>query len=185
MFESLKIVALSVAAAVVYGVVHDQFTARICVEYFTIGHPPMFATESPTLLAFGWGFIATWWVGVILGIPAAWLARVGNKPKLSAVQLLRPIAFLLAIMATGAITVGSIAYVLARNGTLFLLDPLAGRIPESKHAAFIADSGAHLASYGIGFLGGVVLCCWIWRERRLAEMRSRLRGPDLAAERTA
>jgi len=177
MTEFLKIIGLSVAAAVVYGIVHDQFTARICVEYFTVGHPPMFDTESPTLLAFGWGFIATWWVGVILGIPAAWLARVGAKPKLCAAQLLRPLAFLLAIMATGAATVGSIAYMLARNGTLFLTDPLAQRLPTTKHAAFLADCGAHLASYGIGLFGGVVLCCWIWRERRLADWRERGERP--------
>jgi len=176
MFEFLKIIALAVAAAVLYGVIHDQFTARICVEYFTIGHPPMFATESPTLLALGWGVIATWWVGVILGIPAAWLARVGSKPKISAARLIRPIAFLLAIMATGAATVGSVAYVLAGNGTLVLTGPIAQRVPEAKHAAFIADGGAHLASYGIGFLGGVVLCLWIWRERRLAAWHERQAG---------
>lgn len=173
MFESLKIIALAVAAAVVYGVVYDQFTTRICVEYFTIGHPPVFATQSPTMLAFGWGFIATWWVGVILGIPAAWLARVGSRPKLGAAQLTRPIVFLFSIAATGAITAGSIAYVLARSGKLVLTGPIAERVPEAKHAAFLADCGAHLASYGIGFIGGAVLCCWIWRERKLAELRQR------------
>jgi hypothetical protein len=170
MFESLKIIALAVASAVVYGIVHDQFTARICVEYFTVGHPPVFQTQSPTLLALGWGVIATWWVGVILGIPAALLARFGSKPKISARQLIRPIGFLFAIAGTGAVTVGTIAYVLARNGTLFLMGPIAQRVPEAKHAAFIADSGAHLASYGVGFIGGIVLCIWIWRERRMAAL---------------
>jgi len=38
------IVLLCIVAAVVYGVVHDQVTARVCVEYFTIGHPPVFDT---------------------------------------------------------------------------------------------------------------------------------------------
>jgi hypothetical protein len=27
----------------------------VCVEYFTIGHQPIFHTDDPTLLAFGWG----------------------------------------------------------------------------------------------------------------------------------
>jgi len=69
--EMVKIVLLCIVSAVVYGILHDQVTARACVEYFTIGHPPVFKTDSPTLLALGWGVIATWWVGLLLGIPAA------------------------------------------------------------------------------------------------------------------
>ena len=67
--ESLKIIALCIFSAVLYGILHDQVTARVCVEYFTIGHPPVFATESPTLLAIGWGIIATWWGRAVLGHP--------------------------------------------------------------------------------------------------------------------
>ena len=89
--ESLKIILLSVLAAVVYGILHDQVTTRICVEYFTIGHPPVFNTDNPTWLAFGWGTIATWWVGFILGIPLALVSRLGSWPKFNAAHLLRPI----------------------------------------------------------------------------------------------
>lgn len=49
--ESLKIILLYILAAIVYGICHDQVTARVCVEYFTIGHPPIFHTDSPTLKA--------------------------------------------------------------------------------------------------------------------------------------
>jgi hypothetical protein len=52
--HALRIIALCVAAAVTYGVLHDQITSRVCVEYFTVGHPPVFGTEDPTLLALGW-----------------------------------------------------------------------------------------------------------------------------------
>jgi hypothetical protein len=55
MIENLKIILLCVAAAIEYGVAHDQITARVCLEYFTVFHPPVFATQSPTALAFGWG----------------------------------------------------------------------------------------------------------------------------------
>jgi hypothetical protein len=60
LIESLKIILLCIVAAIVYGILHDQVTARVCVEYFTIGHPPIFHTDDPTLLALGWGVIATW-----------------------------------------------------------------------------------------------------------------------------
>jgi hypothetical protein len=52
--QSLAIVGLCGLSAVTYGIVHDQITARVCVEYFTIGHPPVFDTNSPTLLGLGW-----------------------------------------------------------------------------------------------------------------------------------
>ena len=50
MMQWLAIVLLSVLTCVTYGIVHDQITARICVEYFTIGHSPGFDTDDPTLL---------------------------------------------------------------------------------------------------------------------------------------
>ncbi len=47
----LAILFMCIAAAVVYGVVHDQVTARVCVEYFTVGHPRIIApTPGPTPL---------------------------------------------------------------------------------------------------------------------------------------
>ncbi|MDA0768159.1 MAG: hypothetical protein O3A92_15225 [Verrucomicrobia bacterium] len=37
--QVVAIILASVAAAIVYGIIHDQVIARICVEYFTIVHP--------------------------------------------------------------------------------------------------------------------------------------------------
>lgn len=67
--EALKIAATCVLAAILYGIIHDQFTARICIEYFTVFHPPIFDTQSPMLLGIGWGIIATWWVGAFFAVP--------------------------------------------------------------------------------------------------------------------
>jgi hypothetical protein len=39
--EFVAIVLISVGMAVAYGIVHDQITARVCVEYFTIEHEPL------------------------------------------------------------------------------------------------------------------------------------------------
>jgi len=82
--ETLKIILLSVLAACVYGIVHDQITAQVCVEYFTVAHPPILGgTQSPLLLGLGWGIIATWWVGLPLGLIIAAAARVGGMPKIT------------------------------------------------------------------------------------------------------
>jgi uncharacterized protein YneF (UPF0154 family) len=48
--EAFKIAVLCIIAAVLYGIVHDQFIARIYIEYFTISHP-RFSTHS---LRIGW-----------------------------------------------------------------------------------------------------------------------------------
>ena len=85
--ERIRIVLLALFAAICYGIVHDQVTARVCLEYFTIGHPPLFSTTSPTLLALGWGVVATWWVGLPLGLLLAVAARGGQRPPLSAADL--------------------------------------------------------------------------------------------------
>src|SRR5690349_18959242 len=104
--ETIKIVLLCILSAVVYGILHDQVTARVCVEYFTIGHPPMFDTDSPTLLALGWGIIATWWVGLLLGIPAALVSRLGSWPKYDAAHLIRPVCGLMVVMGCASLLAG-------------------------------------------------------------------------------
>jgi hypothetical protein len=45
-------------------------------------------------------------------------ARAGRRPTLAASELLRPITFLLALMAAIAVLSGIAGYVLARNGVL-------------------------------------------------------------------
>ena len=164
--ESLKIILLCIVAAIVYGILHDQVTARVCVEYFTIGHPPIFHTDDPNLLAFGWGVIATWWMGLILSIPAVLAARLGSWPRFDATDLLRPIGCLLIVMACSSLLAGIAGYFTAKAGVIRLDGFLASRVPAAKHVAFLADGAAHLAAYGVGFFGGLVLCGWVVAQRR-------------------
>ncbi len=44
--EFAKIIGLCILAAIGYGIVHDQVTARICVEYFTVFHAPILGVRS-------------------------------------------------------------------------------------------------------------------------------------------
>jgi hypothetical protein len=167
--EFLKIVLLAVLAAVLYGVLQDQVTTRVCVEYFTLGHPPVFATDDPTLLALGWGVIATWWVGVLLGVPLACCARLGSRPPLTAAQLVVPIGIQLVSVAAIALAAGFAGYAAARSGAVVLIGELADRVPRERHVLFIADLWAHLAAYVSGGLTGLVVCRAAWVKRgRLA-----------------
>jgi hypothetical protein len=163
--QALGIILMSIIAAVIYGIAHDQVTARVCVEYFTIGHAPIFGTDDPTLLGIGWGIIATWWVGFLLGVPLAIAARLGSRPKRSVGSLVRPIARLLGVMAACALVAGVTGWLLARNGVISLVPRLADRIPPERHAAFLADGWAHSASYLVGFVGGIVVVILVYRSR--------------------
>ena len=157
----LKIVGLSVLAAIGYGILHDLVTTRICVEYFTIFHPPILGgTQSPTLLALGWGVIATWWVGVLLGVPLAILARVGSRPVLTASDVLPMIRTLLIIMGVSAFVAGITGYFI---GTM--PPSMAEVLPPERHRRFLADWWAHNASYASGFVGGIVLWAVAYRKR--------------------
>ena len=162
---ALKIVALSVLAAVLYGILHDQVTVRICVEYFTVGHVRLIESESPTVLGLFWGVVATWWVGLPLGAGLAFFARIGRRPKLEAGDLVRPLVRLLMAMYGIAIFAGLIGYVTAQAGIFHLVERLATRIPPEHHVPFLVCGWAHSASYLAGLVGGITLWILTWRKR--------------------
>jgi hypothetical protein len=172
--ESIKIVLLCVGAAIVYGIGHDHITARISLEYFTIGHPPILGgTQDPSLLAFGWGVIATWWVGVMLGVPAAVLARAGSRPKFGWRDLRVAIAVLMGVVAISAVVGGLVGYAtggLVANASWFHEQGIHG----NRIIRFTTAAGAHQAAYGAGFIGGILTWGWIWWRRGRAERRALL-----------
>jgi hypothetical protein len=163
--KAVNIVLMCVAATVAYGIIHDQVTARVCVEYFTVGHPPLFTTEDPTLLGIGWGIVATWWVGLLLGIPLALVARAGGRPKRTVGSLIRPVACLMAVMSFCAFASGLAGWLLAQNDLIFLVGPVARKLSADRHAPFLADLWAHWASYLVGLIGGLVVMIRVWRSR--------------------
>ncbi|KAF0241267.1 MAG: hypothetical protein FD180_4542 [Planctomycetota bacterium] len=166
------IVLLCSAAAVVYGIIHDQITARVCVEYFTIAHPPLVNSDSPTVLGFAFGAAATWWVGALLGVVLATCCEAGPWPRIPPRDLMKPILILLGAMAVLATSAGFIGYHvgIGREQTDWWIYE---GIPEIRMARFSADAWAHLASYAFGALGGVVLSTWaLLRRHKLAHPAS-------------
>ena len=144
---------------------HDQFTVRVCLEYFTIGHAPVFPTHDPTLLGLGWGVIATWWVGLALGVGLAIAARAGSRPRRDLQSLLRPVGKLLAVMAAAALMMGIAGWIAADAGWVRLWGEMAQRVPAEKQVPFMAAMWAHSASYVVGIVGGVETIISVWRSR--------------------
>lgn len=152
-----RIVATGILAGVAYGLVHDQITAHLCVEYFTVGHPTIVDTESPLVLGLLWGVIATWWAGAILGALLGLAATLGPWPPVPPQQLHRPILRLLGAMALGAAIMGLVGYALARNDQLYLHPWLIRTIHPTDPASYQAVWFAHNASYGFAALGALML----------------------------
>lgn len=69
---------------------------------------------------------------------------------------------LLLVMAACTGLAGLTGWLLARAGGVWLLEPLAARVPPALHARFLADLWAHGASYACGLIGGLVLTLRVW-----------------------
>lgn len=164
----LAIVGLSVGLAVAYGVLHDLVTAHVCVEYFTVGHAGMGgpADPSPWVQALFWGWAATWWMGLLLGLLLASAARLGPWPRRSPRSLLRPLLALLLVSGAAALLAGLLGAWLAGRGQVTLVGPWAAAVPPERHVAFLADLWAHNASYLVGGLGGLLLAARVLRRRQ-------------------
>ena len=160
------VISLGIAAAVAYGIVHDLVTAHLCVEYFTVAHPRIIASEDPVVLALFWGVFATWWVGLVLGFLLAFATQAGRSPPVAFLRVARQIAMLLAVAAASAAGAGAIAWWLAACAWIVPPGEFATRIAAARHARFLAVAAAHSVSYGVAFLGGAVLVVGNWRRRR-------------------
>ena len=165
MIEWLKIVGFSVTAAITYGILHDLITVHLALEYFTVAHPPVFPTQNPILLAFGWGVIATWWVGLGLGVVLASCARLGHWPRVGLCAVRPRILCLIASMAGMAILSGLAGSALMASG-MNVIGPWVGDIPEGRQVPFAGAAWAHSASYLVGILGGLFACWSTARERQ-------------------
>ncbi|MCL2117089.1 MAG: hypothetical protein FWH27_01555 [Planctomycetaceae bacterium] len=164
--ETIKIIGTTIIAACIYGMAHDMVTAHVCVEYFLPpAHPVIFPTTSPVALALIWGIIATWWVGLFLGLPLAFVCRIGRMPKLTAKDMICPILVMLVILYFASMLSGVLGYFSTHIG-VGLLPPLSTAVAPERHALFLFDIWAHGAAYLLGVVGGIVLMVWTWKKRR-------------------
>jgi hypothetical protein len=163
--EYIKIVVLSILAACIYGIAHDLVTAHVCIEYFMPPfHPVIVPTDSPIALALIWGVIATWWVGLFLGILLAFVCRLGRRPKLTVKDVIRPIIVLLTCIYAASMLSGTIGYAAARMGWITLPDGFV--LEQHIHASLVFNFVAHNSAYLFGAIGGIVVMFHLWKKRR-------------------
>jgi len=148
-----------------YGIIHDQITAHLCVEYFTVVHPPIFHTQSPTVLAFCWGIAATVGIGAVFGSVLAEVSQSEGLPPYPILRLCRLIFVLLATTALAAFLAGLLGFELSRYSLISPPVAFAQLISPARHNRFMAVWFAHGASYLAGLTGGTFLILHIWNQR--------------------
>jgi len=175
MKESLKITGASILAAILYGIAQDMVTVRVSLEYFTAGHPNVFNTANPTVLALGWGVIASWWAGLILGLCLSVAAQYGPRVRLRLVDIAAPACMLIVIVGTCTAVAGELAFRYLGScvrSPLFLSADEAFAWSDNQCARFAAAACAHTVTYLTACVGGLVLCVRTWRIRPAKISRS-------------
>lgn len=145
----------------VYGMLQDQFSARLCPEYFTVLHNPIPGLSDPTLVGIVWGFLASAGGGIAMGYAAGLSGTLGNNPPYTTRELLK--AMLLLIGAVGLITLMTGVGVY-RHAEMFsiTLDPrLNELIPVELHRNAFTVACYHFAAYGSAISGSIIMCVCI------------------------
>ncbi|QDT90064.1 hypothetical protein Pan161_17090 [Gimesia algae] len=148
-----------------YGMIHDQISYTVSPEYFTrfkfqqFGLP--WGEQSQRLGAAVVGFMATWWMGVLVSLPLGLFSFRFPTPDMMARKL--AIAFLIVILVallTGLLGLGIAMIVINAetiDGSLRLVRP-----NVQDPIQFVRVGFMHNASYLGGLLGliaGIIYLC--------------------------
>lgn len=127
LIESLKIIGLTTAGSIAYGITHDLITTQISFDYFAadVTHhgpttreyfPAVYRSNSRIAYAFLWGTIATWWVGAGTGILLAGAAQLGSKKPTYWRELIEPVGYTLAANLAVSLSFGLATYLTTSDG---------------------------------------------------------------------
>lgn len=152
----ILIVFLSCVIAGIYGILHDQLTYSISPEYYTefkfgqFGVAGISANER--FLAAIVGFMATWWMGLLIGILLAFIGLTHKTAK--AMFIITMKAILLTLIITAVTGLVGLAY-----GKLFLV----GQPVENFEGWYIPNTVKDLDSFimvgsmhNFSYFGGVI-----------------------------
>jgi len=162
----LQTVLISTAAAILYGLIHDQITIRICPEYFTVWHPHVSNSENLTIVALIWGVIATWWMGAFLGMLLGACATVGHRPVPPFKFVARSIVLIMLSSAAAAILAGVICWQVRWDAPSSIMGPQIIELAPEARRRFSVDLAIHNASYNFAPIAAIIAGIAIWRYRR-------------------
>jgi len=150
----------------IYGVIHDQVSYSFSHEYFTrlkfqqFGIP--WAYQSPRLGAAYVGFLATWWMGVLVFLLLGLFGFMFPTPKLMAINLAR--SFLVVVVIAFLTGLSGLAYgYIQVDETTIAAYMLWLRPGVTEPIQFVRVGFMHNASYlgGVtGLVGGIIFLVW-------------------------
>jgi hypothetical protein len=155
-----RFIVLSVCAAAIYGIIHDEITAHLAPEYFTVAHPALIPTQSPFWLGLFWGVVATTPMALLLGWLLGAIAHSPNLPPEPMANLAKTLAVLFIAMAASAILAGFSAWIMANRYGARFPDAWDAAVPSAHRPAFLAVWAAHIASYASSL---VIFSVWAGR----------------------
>lgn len=161
----IGLVVLAGAAAGLFGAAHNQLSYSIGPDYFHVIKFPQFQIEnvSPRLGAAIVGALASWWMGVLVGLPAFLFGLVAVADARAYFAAGIGAIGLVILLATAAAMLGLMAGI-ALSGTS-LLDFIP--IPQGADPIHIQRAGLmHEASYLGGALGAILAFWPMLRARR-------------------
>ena len=148
-----------------YAMLQDQFSVRLCPEYFTVLHNPINGLTDPTLLGITWGFLGSWWGGALLGYGAGLAATLGKQPPMTVKQLLKPMLCVIAFVAACTALAG-ISVAMNADGFSISINTLSiEAIPIQRRTPAFIVATYHLVVYAASVLGSVVCIVWIANNR--------------------
>ncbi|ODS22374.1 hypothetical protein AB835_14530 [Candidatus Endobugula sertula] len=153
-------------AAAAFGAVHNQISFTIGASYFydvkfaQFAIEPMFHNRIGAALV---GALASWWMGLLMGLPAFALGAVTQKGRRRFFYAgLRAIGVAITITAIGAfvgLAFGHIADINALVRYLPMIDAF------SDPVGFVRAAIMHDASYAGGAIGALAALYVMWRAR--------------------
>lgn len=153
-------------AAATFGALHNQISFTIGASYFydvkfsQFAIDPMFRNRIGAALV---GALASWWMGLLMGLPAFLLGLFTQKGRRRFFYAgLRAIGVAISVTAIGAfvgLAFGHIADVNALIGYLPMIDAFADPI------GFVRAAIMHEASYAGGVIGALAALYVMWRAR--------------------
>lgn len=164
----LLLVVLSPLIAGAYGILHDQITYSISLEYYTKFKFIQFGIADYFWDRFGAsivGFMATWWFGLILGIVIGAIGFIHKTAK----QMLKVSMQAIFINLVVALFVGltGLFYGYIKWGNISRGHLPKWRIPDSviDFNSFVMVSSMHNFSYIGGFIGLILAIIWQIRSK--------------------
>lgn len=166
LIELGKIIGMGVVAAISYGIINDLISTHINFDYFKDLHlthhgrvtlaryPFVYDSQSRILYSLLWGTIATWWLGLPIGVLSAAAARLGSSTEKRTWHDL--------VNATLVMMGGTLAGSLLSAGMSYLV----------FRSSFFAVAAMHNSAYLLALISGLTLPLVIWDTRPIVKTSS-------------